>query len=142
MCPRAPPVPTDRKGSTVHGIETTMALPMAEAEAAVRQALADEGFGVLTEIDVAATLRAKLGVERPPLKILGACNPALANRALETDPSVALVLPCNVVLKADGEGRTSVTIADPRELMPSEDFADLAADAASRLTAVAERLRS
>jgi len=106
--------------------------PIDRAEAAVRAALAAQGFGVLTEIDVAATFEAKLGVTGPPLKILGACNPALAHRALEIDPTVALVLPCNVVLRGEGL-RTSISIADPRELMDDPAFAELAAEAAHRL---------
>ncbi|HRW39386.1 MAG TPA: DUF302 domain-containing protein, partial [Aquihabitans sp.] len=110
-------------------IETTVALPIAEAEAAVREALATNGFGVLTEIDLAATFKAKLDIDRPPLKILGACNPGFANRALALDPSTALVLPCNVVLEAV-DGGTSVKVADPRSMMPDPAFAELAADAA------------
>jgi uncharacterized protein (DUF302 family) len=90
---------------------------MADVEAAVRAALAAEGFGVLTEIDVAATFRAKLGVERNALKILGACNPAFANRALDLDHSLTLVLPCNVVVEDVGDGRTRVAIADPRAML-------------------------
>jgi uncharacterized protein (DUF302 family) len=74
-------------------IEATVALSMSEAENAIRCALAEHGFGVLTEIDVAATLKAKLNVDRPPLKILGACNPTLAHQALQLDPSVSLLLP-------------------------------------------------
>jgi len=118
------------------GIETTVELPIERAEAVVREALASQGFGILTEIDVAATFKAKLGVERPPLKILGACNPQLAYQAIELDPSVALMLPCNVVLAADGE-RTHVTIADPRTLMPGDAFASLVDDAVKRLSAAA-----
>ena len=91
--------------------------PLAEAERAVREVLSEEGFGILTEIDVAATLEAKLGVHRSPLKILGACNPELAHRALDVDPALALLLPCNVVLEGLGEGRTRVTIVDPRALL-------------------------
>ncbi len=91
--------------------------PLAEAESAVREVLSEEGFGILTEIDVAATLEAKLGVHRSPLKILGACNPELAHRALDVDPALALLLPCNVVLEGLGEGRTRVTIVDPRALL-------------------------
>lgn len=98
-------------------IQTTLDQPLAAAEVAVREALAGEGFGVLTEIDVAATLAAKLGVQRPPLKILGACNPSIADRALGVDASLALVLPCNVVLEDAGEGRTRVSIADPRAML-------------------------
>lgn len=119
------------------GIEAIVERPIGEAEPLVREALAEQGFGVLTEIDVAATLEAKLGVSRTPLKILGACNPSLANQALEIDPSVALLLPCNVVLEEREPGRTLVSIADPRQLMPGEEFADLAADGARRLETVA-----
>ena len=78
-------------------IETTVALALPEAEATVRTALAEDGLGVLTEIDVAATLRAKLGIDRRPLKILGAGNPQFAPRALEIDPSASPLLPGNVV---------------------------------------------
>ena len=112
--------------------ETTVPLPLADADQAVRDALAAEGFGVLTEIDVAATLKARLGVDRSPLVILGACNPTLANRALELDPSVALVLPCNVVLEQADAG-TRVHVVDPRELMDDPRFADLADQAARKL---------
>jgi len=125
----------------VNGIETTVESTLAGTEAAVREALATEGFGVLSEIDVAATLRAKLAVDIRPLKILGACNPGLAHRALQIDPSSALVLPCNVVLEELQPGRTKVSIVDPRELMPGEAFKDLSAEAASRLEAVAKTLQ-
>jgi len=118
------------------GIEITVELPIELAEAVVRDALAAQGFGVLTEIDIAATFKAKLGVERPPLKILGACNPQFAHRALELDPSAALMLPCNVVLTGDGE-RTHVSIADPRTLMPGDALALLADEAAGRLSEAA-----
>ena len=90
--------------------------------------------GVLTEIDVAATLKAKLDVDRPPLKILGACNPTLAHQALQLDPSVSLLLPCNVVIEAVDEG-TKVAAVDPHEIMDDPRFADLADDAARRLRA-------
>ena len=115
-------------------IEAVVDLPVDEAEAAIRAALGEQGFGVLTEIDVAATLKAKLDVDRPPLKILGACNPQLAHRALEIDPSVALLLPCNVTVEAV-DGRTRVAAVDPRELMSDPAFTDLAEDAAKRLAA-------
>lgn len=118
----------------MHAIDTTVPDDVDTAEAAIRSALAEQGFGVLTEIDVAATLKAKLGVERDALKILGACNPSLAHRALERDPSVALLLPCNVVLERVGDG-TRVSIVDPHELMPGDDFRDLADEAATKLRA-------
>src|SRR5487761_1893057 len=124
----------------MHAIETVVHLPLPEAERAVRDALALEGFGVLTEIDVAAVFKAKLGLDRSPLKILGACNPEFARRALEIDPSASLLLPCNVVLEPT-DGGTKVTIADPRELLSSAALTDLSAEAASRLAAVAAALR-
>lgn len=119
--------------------ETTVALPLAEAEAAIRAALAEEGFGVLTEIDVAATLKAKLGVDRAPLKILGACNPNFADRALQIDPTVSLLLPCNVVVEAAGTG-SRVAAVDPRRLLDDPRFAELAADAAERLERAVHRV--
>ncbi|MEO8264935.1 MAG: DUF302 domain-containing protein [Ilumatobacteraceae bacterium] len=118
----------------MRSLETITKLPMAEAESAIREALADQGFGVLTEIDVAATFKAKLGIERPALKILGACNPTFAHRALELDQSVSLLLPCNVVLADTGDG-TKISAVDPRELMADEAFRELAADTAAHLTA-------
>lgn len=121
-------------------IETTVAMSMADAEAAVRQALGAQGFGVLTEIDVAATLKAKIGVERPPLKILGACNPNFAHRALELDPSVSLLLPCNVVLEAAEGGGTRVAIVDPLELMDDDRFTALAEEAATAFRSALDQL--
>ena len=119
---------------TMEAFEATLPLPLADADRVVRNALANEGFGVLTEIDVAATLKAKLGVERQPLVILGACNPTFANRALEIDPALALVLPCNVVLEAAGGG-TRVRIIDPRALVDDPRAADIAEEAAGKLRA-------
>ncbi|QYG95543.1 DUF302 domain-containing protein [Iamia sp. SCSIO 61187] len=124
----------------MHAIETTVPLPADQAEAAVRATLQDHGFGVLTEIDVAATLKAKLDVDRPALKILGACNPTFAHEALQLDPSAALVLPCNVVLEPDPSGGTRISVVDPRELMPDPAFAELAATAAAQLTAALDAL--
>ncbi|MFF9410592.1 DUF302 domain-containing protein [Streptomyces anandii] len=82
----------------------------------VREALAGQGFGVLTEIDVTATLKAKLDHEMEDYVILGACNPALAHRALETDRSIGLLLPCNVVVRRDGD-RTAVQALDPNTMV-------------------------
>lgn len=113
-------------------ITVTVRTSFRDAEAAARAALADEGFGILTEIDVAATLHEKLGVDRPALKILGACNPQLAHSALQADPTVSLLLPCNVVVEETPDG-VKVSAADPRELMDDPSLSELAADAASRL---------
>jgi uncharacterized protein (DUF302 family) len=126
----------------MHAIETTVDMTLPEAEAAVRDALAAQGFGVLTEIDVAATLKAKLGVDRPALKILGACNPNFAHQALELDPSVSLLLPCNVVLEPAAGGGTRIAVVDPRELMPHAELAELAGAAATQLTAALDSLTS
>ena len=119
----------------MHAIEITVRLPLDQAETVVRRTLADNGFGILTEIDVAATLKAKLGLDRAPLKILGACNPTLAHQALALDPDSALVLPCNVVLEPGPDGGTRIRAVDPHDLMPGPDFAGLAHAAAERLTA-------
>lgn len=123
----------------MHAIETVVDLSLEDAESAIREALAVQGFGVLTEIDVAATLKAKLDIDRPPLKILGACNPMLAYQALELDPSVSLLLPCNVVIEP-ADGGTRVAAADPHELMNDPRVAQLADDAATRLQAAIDSL--
>jgi uncharacterized protein (DUF302 family) len=123
----------------MNAFEITVPLSVADAEAAVRASLGEQGFGVLTEIDVAATFKAKLDVDRPALKILGACNPTFAHRALELDPAASLLLPCNVVVEEVDAG-TRVSAVDPRELMSEPGFADLADEAAGRLRAAIERL--
>lgn len=125
----------------MRAIETTVTGTVEEVEPAVRAALAAEGFGVLTEVDVAATLQEKLGVTRASLKILGACNPALAHQALGLDPSVSLLLPCNVVLEADAAAtHVRVAAAHPADLMPGPELAELAAEAAGRLQRVVSSL--
>jgi len=108
--------------------------------ARVRELLAEAGFGVLTEIDMAATLRAKLGVEIEPRIILGACRPPLAHQALLVDPRVATLLPCNVVVAAAGEGAL-VEVFDPAvmtEFNPA--LAEVAAEARERLTGMLRSL--
>ncbi len=110
----------------------------------VEDALRAEGFGVLTEIDVAATMRARLGIERPPYLILGACNPPLAHRALEEDPSLGALLPCNVVLRAEGD-ETVVEAMDPAAVLGIVDapgIAAVAAEAAERLHRVIAALEA
>jgi len=101
---------------TAYGLKTRTKLDMAEADATVRELLAAEGFGILTEIDVAETLRVKLGLTRSPYRILGACNPQLAAEALENEADVGLLLPCNVVVYEDG-GSTVVAVLDPATMV-------------------------
>ncbi|MFF9136716.1 DUF302 domain-containing protein [Streptomyces albogriseolus] len=114
-----------------------VAAPFGETVERVRAALAEQGFGVLTEIDVTATLRAKLGAEMEDYLILGACNPPLAHRALETDRSIGLLLPCNVVVRSAGD-HTVVQALDPQsmvDLTGLEALKPVAAEATARLEA-------
>jgi uncharacterized protein (DUF302 family) len=99
-----------------YGITVCTPAPFAEAVARVRNALKDQGFGVLTEIDVQATLREKLGQEMEPQLILGACNPALADRALTADRTIGLLLPCNVVVRTQA-GQTVIDALDPQVMI-------------------------
>jgi uncharacterized protein (DUF302 family) len=105
--------------------------------------LKEEGFGVLTEIDVQATLKAKLGVERTPYVILGACNPTLANQAIDAEPDVGLLLPCNVIVREQGD-RVVVGFLNPTEilgLVDREELAPLGAEITARLERVRDALR-
>lgn len=99
-----------------YGFGTILRVPYDEVIPHVKEALKAEGFGVLTEIDVRQTLREKLNAEMEPYLILGACNPVLAHRALEVDPEIGLLLPCNVVVRAV-EGGCRVEIADPQAML-------------------------
>lgn len=116
--------------------------PLLEARRQVEAALRAEGFGVLTEIDVAATLKARLGIDRAGYLILGACNPTLAHRALEADPSIGALLPCNVVIRED-PGGTIVEAMDPAAalgLVDMPEVASIAAEARERLRRVIDVL--
>ena len=123
---------------TDYTLGTTLTAGYDEAVAATRAALADQGFGVLTEIDLRATMKAKLDVNVAPQVILGACRPQLAHRALQADPSVAALLPCNVVVRSLDERTTRVEAFDPHVMMSLADDDTLAAvadDARDRLQA-------
>jgi uncharacterized protein (DUF302 family) len=123
----------------MRAIETVVQLTMTEAEAAIREALARQGFGVLSEIDVAATLEEKLGIERSPLKILGACNPNFVHEMLDQDPSISLILPCNVVIESV-DGGTRVAALDPLELLSDPALGSIAGEASARLHAAIDEL--
>jgi uncharacterized protein (DUF302 family) len=115
--------------------------PFDEAVGRVREELAGEGFGVLCEIDVQATLKDRLGVERDPYVILGACNPPLAHRALDAEPDLGTLLPCNVVVyRADGKTHISAIDAERMlSLVENAELAPVAAEVRSRLVKVVER---
>lgn len=117
-------------------LRTEVSLPYEIAVAEMRAALAEQGFGVLTEIDLAATLNAKLGVDLPPQMILGACRPPLAYEAIQADPAIATVLPCNVVVRSAGPGTTVIEALDPAVMLGISDDPALqavATDARQRL---------
>ena len=116
-------------------------LPFSEALARVREELAGEGFGVLCEIDVQATLKQKLGIEREPYVILGACNPPLAHQALDAEPELGVLLPCNVVVY-ERDGETYLAAVDAEQMLSivgNDELAPIAAEVRRRLAVVVER---
>jgi uncharacterized protein (DUF302 family) len=120
-----------------YGKTIRLPAPFGQTAERVRQALKDQGFGVLTEIDVRATLREKLGEDIEDYLILGACNPPLAHRALQADRRIGLLLPCNVVVRADGD-QTIVEALDPQVMVGitgRDELGPVAAEAAARLEA-------
>lgn len=127
------------------GISTTVAGDFDAAVEATKAALAEQGFGILTEFDLAATLKTKLGVDVAPQVVLGACNPPLAHGALQAEASIGLLLPCNVVVRAGVEGHVVVEALDPAvmvQVTQNENLRGVADDAATRLRAAIEALGS
>ncbi len=121
-----------------YALSATVDRPFDETLEGVRAALVEHGFGVLTEIDLAATLKAKIGADIDPQVILGACRPALAQQALSAEPSVGLLLPCNVVVRWAGDRRTVVEALDPHmmvSLTGNDGLGAVAAEAGARLSA-------
>jgi len=114
-----------------------------DAVARVTEELSKEGFGVLTEIDVKATLKKKLDLDKRPYKILGACNPVLANQALDAEPDIGLLLPCNVIVREDEDGSVVVGFMDPASVLGLVQRGELEAlgnEVRSRLQRVSEAL--
>ena len=133
----------DQEVFAMYGFNVSVSGSMNDVKSRVTDALQNEGFGILTEIDVAATLKKKLDVDRNPYLILGACNPALANQALDADPDIGLLLPCNVIVREEDDGSITVGFMDPAAvlgLVDREGVAELAGEVRSRLERVRDAL--
>ncbi|MDT9599010.1 DUF302 domain-containing protein [Sphingosinicella rhizophila] len=129
----------------IYYFATTLAIPFEEGVRRTKAALQEEGFGVLSEIDVAATLKQKIGVEFRPYRILGACNPALAYQALQQEDKIGTMLPCNLVVQEQAPGSVEIAAIDPVASMQAVENPALGAVAAtvrSKLAAVVKRLEA
>jgi len=129
----------------MYAFSTTTSKSYDETVAAVTDALQEQGFGVLTEINVSAVLKKKLDIDKRPYIILGACNPVLANQAMEAEPDIGLLLPCNVVVREEESGAITVAFMDPTavlSLVDNPDVPQLAAEVRNRLEKVRDAIAS
>jgi uncharacterized protein (DUF302 family) len=127
----------------MYSFSKTITATMQQAEEKVRTALMEEGFGVLTEIDVQKVMKAKLDVDRSGYKILGACNPNLAHQAIQADPDIGLLLPCNVLIRDEGNGQIYIGFMDPVAVLgmvENDQIAEVAPQVREKLQRVADSL--
>ena len=129
-----------------YGIRTVVSLPFDEAVAKTKDVLQEQGFGVLSEIDMQAKLKEKVGADIGRYLILGACNPPLAHKAVQAEPEIGLLLPCNVIVYENPSGQTVVSAVDPEGIMmvvgDNPNIREVGEDAKKRLTAAIEKLKS
>lgn len=127
----------------MYGFSASLHIPFADAIGKVTEALKREGFGVLTDIDVQSTLKSKLNLDMRPYRILGACNPPFAHRAIMAEPDIGLLLPCNVLVREEEDGSVTVSFMDPEavlELVDRPEMKEIAKEVKARLVRAKDSL--